>query len=260
MVKVLDTNSESPWFGKVVDHKVSVCMATFPPRADYLASSVSSIIGQCDKLYIYFNEYSEKDVPEWVKGSHRIEWTCSEMNDGKDLGDVGKFYFCKDIDGYIFTCDDDIGYHVHYVHNALRQLIELEKHQPSVITHHGGKFKTLNPKSFHASLDKSLFINGNKQTRRVHVGGTGCMGFHSSTMQPTVEMFEHINMADGFIARHCNNEGIPIYVVEHGRGDSKIFPNRQESIWTATSKKASNKRDRSSELNMLAQTTNWVSF
>lgn len=239
--------------------KPVACMATIPPRHKELKLACQSLLPQVDRLFIYFNGFTQGQVPLWAKSISKITWACS--NEFGDLGDVGKFFFCSDemkgqygIEGTVFTCDDDIVYPSWFV-QKIQHRLGLTSKSKRILTYHGAKMK---PQCYDYGRHKVTFHIAKtvKQQTRVNIGGTGCMGFDLSTFQPSLEMFEAPNMADIFVARWALLNDVEIYVLPHRRGDFQIL-HVEETIWSSTSTKDGSSMDRSEMTNSIISSLAW---
>lgn len=237
-------------------------MATFPARSEILEKVCSSIINQVDHLYIYFNDYDESSIPTWAKVNSKITWQSSATSEYGDLGDVGKFYFLFEenrskyqIEGFAFTCDDDILYPKWYVHQQLRTL-SLNKFKNSLLTYHGSIFKK-DPKRYHKDREVFHICKSVPRIRKVDVGGTGCMSFNTQSLPISRESFKHINMSDIFIAKEAVKNNIPIYVLPHKEGDFLILE-EEETIFRSSRNKDGSSRDKSKQIEEEISGVNWM--
>ena len=243
-------------------NEVVACLATIPSRKKELKLVCESLLPQVDRLFIYFNNYEESEVPMWAKSVNKVEYETSSSGKHGDLGDVGKFYFCSEemkdtygINGFVFTCDDDIIYPEWYTSRTIRLL--KDEHIGKIVSYHGALIHK-NAGEYHSSRGKSTFpCKGHVQrTRRVNVGGTGCMAFGLDTFTPSLKMFKHINMSDIFVAKHAQENGISLYVLRHSSGDFKVL-NIRNTIWDASSRSLGGAMDRRSHTNEIVLGTDW---
>ena len=245
--------------------EIVACLATIPPRKRELKLVCESLLPQVDRLFIYFNNYQDEDVPLWAKGVDKIEYETSSSGEYGDLGDVGKFYFCSNemkdkyrINGHVFTCDDDIVYPEWYT----RRTVDLlkEQYNGSIVSYHGSLVHK-NAGEYHSGRGKTTFpVKGDvRRTLRVNVGGTGCMAFSVETFTPSMKMFKHINMSDMFVGKHAQENGISLYVLKHSRRDFKVL-NIRDTIWEASNRRLGGSMDRRVQTNEVVLGTDWDSL
>tara|TARA_R110001592_G_scaffold72890_7_gene222737 strand:+ start:4424 stop:5173 length:750 start_codon:yes stop_codon:yes gene_type:complete len=242
--------------------EVVACVATMPCRAAQLEVACASLLPQVDRMFIYFNDYTEEQVPEWAVCEPSITWVTSNECPYGDLGDVGKFFFCSQemkgvfgISGDVFTFDDDIVYPEWYVEQTRQKLSE-DSLSSSILSYHGA---ILQKRCTEYHLQKKLFeVKGDVSSlTKVHVGGTGCMSFRSSLFSPSLKMFKHTNMADIFIAKWAKENGVEINVLPHRKGDFRILLEAQNTIYEATHHKDGSERDRSAEIKAIVSSIIW---
>ena len=230
--------------------KVYAALATIPQRKRTLKKVVSSLMPQVDKVFIYFNGHDR--VPSWVKEDDKIEYAMSR--DHGDLGDVGKFFWCQDYDGVFFTCDDDIVYPDDYVKSTVSFL---ERFKFNVVgTLHGA---TINRGATQYHAGKKLYSLKSTQpvSKQVHIGGTGCMAFHTDTIRPELEWFKLSNMADIWIGERCQQLRIPIIMKAHEGFRFKLLENKV-SIFDSTHSNDGTDRDRAQVSNEIVKRTQWA--
>ena len=243
---------------------ITAHIATFPPRAPIIRKAVHSIINQVDKVFIYFNEYSQDTVPSWVKDNDKIVWECSESSGYGDLGDVGKFYFCSDemrerygITGTIFTCDDDLIFPYWYVRRSMAYLNG--DFSNSILSYHGSVLDP-NCSDYHTKRASTHHVRFNvPHVNRIHTPGTGCAIFRLDTFSPSLSMFDHTNMSDIFVGRWANNNNVKVFVLPHKTGDFKYL-NAKSTIWDATKGMDGTTRDRRSQTIEVIESTDWTRF
>lgn len=100
------------------NRKVSVIMASFPHRRKWMVKCISQLIGQCDNIYLWLNEY--KSIPEelYAFDNKKLHITLSPI----DMKDNGRYIFMERecLNDYCFICDDDIDYPINYIDNTLQ--------------------------------------------------------------------------------------------------------------------------------------------
>jgi hypothetical protein len=103
----------------------------------------------------------------------------------------------------------------------------IEKHNRKyIVTLHGRSKISWPLKSFYRDPDSVYCrcIYGNNTEVRVQIGGTGVMGYHSSTFKIMPTEFDYINMTDVFVSRKAALLSIPIIIPVHQKGSVKIAP------------------------------------
>lgn len=243
-------------------NEVVACLATIPSRKKELRLVCEGLLPQVDRLFIYFNNYKESEVPLWAKSIDKVEYETSLDGQYGDLGDVGKFYFCSEemkdkygINGLVFTCDDDIVYPDWYVSRTV-SLIK-DQYEGEVLSYHGSIINNKNRNYHRGGIVKSFKVADSVEGfNRVNVGGTGCMCFNVNTFRPSLKMFQFTNMSDIFIARLCNESRINITVVPHLKGDFKILP-VADTIWRNSARRTRTARDRSRQVSHILSSVTW---
>lgn len=117
--------------------RIIVAMASYPPRESGMLSVVRSLHGQCDKMFVALNGYSEENVERIrrIAGFDNVEFIGYTGRD--DLGCQNKFRAidkCGPSD-YLLTVDDDIVYPVDYVKNLVRRIDE--NGHDKIVSFHG---------------------------------------------------------------------------------------------------------------------------
>ena len=189
---------------------ITAQLATIPDREDFLKQVVNSLIDQVDLLSISLNNY--KKVPEWL----RVLPVETRLLDNS-TGDAAKFYGIEDIGGYFFACDDDLIYPKDYIETLIDKIEQYQRR--AIITLHG----RVMPQRKVVSYYKDRFeiyrcLGTGDYDVRVHVGGTGVMGFHSDTFKIKYSDFKEKNMADIWVSGHAKRQNVPIVVIAHKAG------------------------------------------
>jgi FkbM family methyltransferase len=203
-----------PVFGKLqIDgerfnkNMISVCLASYPPRADKLLQAVASLLPQVDRIYIYLNEYEA--IPDFLK--HK-QITVELAGKDRNLRDNGKFFFMKSIPtGYVFTIDDDIMYPDDYIQVMIRKLEFYDR--KAIVGLHGTVFG----KPFQRYFRKRIlyhFEHALEHDVIVNQLGTGTMAFHSSLICPDVSAFQSSGMVDVWFALAAKAADVPMIAVQ----------------------------------------------
>lgn len=146
---------------------VTVAMASYPARRSGMLRVVEAMLPQCDKLYLYLNNYDDDVLDEIasIDGSDKVEavlaGTCHKAGVKRELRDLrnnGKLYFVskKDIPGYYFTVDDDILYPEDYVETMLAHLKAFD--DKVIVTTHGCRYMLDNSNRVATSAGETLFV------------------------------------------------------------------------------------------------------
>jgi hypothetical protein len=186
-------------------------IASIPDRVEMLKETVRSLLPQVDEIYLSLNNYSATEGM-CIKAMD-VDRIHIEFLDNK-LGDSSKFYFTRKLkDVYAFICDDDMAYPQNYVSYMISKIEEYKR--KAVVSLHG---RTLNLPitAYYSGANKQyIFTKEVKQDVPVHVIGTGCMAYHSDTIQVSIDNFPSKNMADVHFSVAAHKKGIPLIVVKH---------------------------------------------
>jgi hypothetical protein len=180
--------------------EVHISIATQPERIDSLHQTLNSLEGQADKIHVFLNGHLE--IPDRVRGDG-FDFDRSEH----DGGAVMKFRWADHLQGYLFTCDDDIIYPPDYVERVIDG-IERYRRQ-AVVGVHG---VTLKPE-FQSYLRDRLVLScdhGLVDDAPVHIVGTGTMAYHSSTIRVSMADLPYPNMTDIWFGMRCQKHRVPI--------------------------------------------------
>ena len=123
-------------------------LATFMKRFHVIKKVINNILPQVDKIYIYANDYSEKnkqDLLKMVSSKEKVEILLGNIHDG-DIKDNGKLYLIQNIvkkinHDYIIVIDDDLNYPSDYVDKHIRCCLKYNNNVVSSI--HGGLFSNI---------------------------------------------------------------------------------------------------------------------
>ncbi len=226
------------------EDRVRIGLATMPSRTDGLLRVIERLYDQADELCVYLNGFTE--VPETIRGDSRIH-----AYTGPDLGDRGKFWFLTGFTGYYLTVDDDIEYPPFYVDHMIDGI---ERYRRRAIVGWHGSVLHPGPEDYYAPGARDIinFSQDCPQDTPVHVLGTGCMAFHSSTMDLSFEVFDQSNVADLLLAIEGQRHGVPFIVLAHAANWAKpLALSNPQSIFGASrwaKPSAFNMRDRASAL------------
>lgn len=186
---------------------VTAQIASIPDRERLLEKTINSLLPQVDILNIMLNNYPY--IPSFCF-KDKVNAACFDNS----KGDAAKFHALESVQGYIFTCDDDLVYPHNYVE---RMVNELKKHENKVIlTCHG---RIMNDKPVHSSYTDRIaaFHWRDEQLKSVQldIGGTGVMAWHSDAFFPDIDDIKIKNMADIWIAKFAKEQGVKIMLCPH---------------------------------------------
>ena len=209
----------------VVDYaerKIYASLASIERRKESLGKTVESLLPQVDVLFVYLNNY--KDIPKFL-----INKKITVFHNLGDLGDSGKFYPLDLIDkqSYHLTCDDDFIYPPGYASNITR---ELKKNVKSIVGFHGVLLND-SIKSYYKSRKVIHFNEILKQTWRVHILGTGVLGYQRSTIDICLDDFKIPNMADIWFAIKAQEQKIPMLCIPRKKNLFTVIPDNGGSIF-----------------------------
>lgn len=183
-----------------------VQIASLPNRVESLSRTVRSLIGQVDLLFVALNNY--KDVPPFLTNNRKIVYALMDNS----LGDAAKFYDVDQRNGYVLTCDDDLAYpegYVGYMINGIKQ-------HGGIVTLLGKRYDNRPIQSYRAGYSALYRVLISRPSAvEVHLGGTGCMAFHTDDFKVTIDDFLEPNMADLWVAKLAHEQGVKITVLPH---------------------------------------------
>lgn len=192
--------------------KIRAGLATIPGREEGLSAVLKSISPQVDEVYVYLNGF--KEMPSCLLGYDNVF-----IVEGPDVGDRGKFISVDQFDGYYFAIDDDINYPGNYV----RRLIDsIERYgRRAVVGWHGSQLKKGFSSYYEQSSRRVMTFGGRyDDDHRVHLLGTGCLAFHTDTIDIRYESFTRANMADIFFALVGQKQKVPFVLAAHRKHEA----------------------------------------
>jgi hypothetical protein len=208
-------------------NKRIVGIATLAEREHSFRRTLYSIYEQVDKIIAVLNYYDS--IPRWLADLKKVEYHYGT----NILGASGKFLCVDRIpDGVYFSIDDDIVYpkgYIEYLEDGIRRY-------DCIVTLHGRTY----PRpvvSFKESIANYRCLNDVHEDVQVDVGGTGVMAFHVKRFDLAINMFEHPNMTDCYVAKEAYLQGIPITVLKHSWDYLKYIP-PVNSIWNLDKEKS----------------------
>ena len=205
-------NNQTPIIGGV---------ATVPQREATFRQMLASVAPQVDQLHVYLSGFVG-----FLKGlplnctQHKVEVS------GDLLGDAGKFMGLLEayqVEGYYLTFDDDLLYPGDYVE---AMIAGIERYgQEVVCSFHGRKFDNLPIKNYYRDATSRYYcLRDVHEDVLVDVLGTGCLGFHTSALELSMEDFPSRNMADVHMAVALVLQDVPAVCLKHAGGWIQHLP------------------------------------
>lgn len=185
--------------------RVVAGMATMPSRSATFREALTSVIGQVDKLYLYFDGHA--DVPDDIRSDRRIVPILSRdigglHANGKLLGlalERGSFIYV--------SVDDDFAYSRNFVRHLRAGLARYGDR--AVVGYHGVVLKR--PFSqYNADRSSIPYESRPREDRAVDAVGTGAAMFASDSLRFDVRNWRHVNMVDLCLAIEATGAGLPM--------------------------------------------------
>lgn len=190
--------------------KKIVGIASIPKRKEALKKTIQSLIDQVDEIHVCLNGYPE--LPEYTYEFPKVTFY---MDEG-DMGDANKFKKIAEVDGYYFSCDDDIIYPPDYVATLIGKLKEYN--HKAIVTVHGRTAPSVPISNFYKGTTQYHCLLRQFEDIKVHMPGTGVMCFHTSTIPVTMDDFKVANMADIWMGVLAQKYQVPVVCIEHAQG------------------------------------------
>jgi len=214
-------------FQCAVKEKITAGIASIPQRENALQQTIESVIGQLDTLNVYLNGYEH--IPKFLK-HEKIRVFRSQ--DYGDKGDAGKFF--KQGRGYNFSLDDDLLYPLEYIDYLIEKIEEYGRKY--VVGLHGVIMQKTPVKSYYFGRTQFHFLNELRHDKPVHILGTGVMAFHSDTIKIRYEDFRIANMADVWVGRLSQAQGVGMMCVAHSNRWVKPISTEDKGIYQSKKK------------------------
>ena len=189
---------------------------TIPGREKALEETIASLLPQVDEIHLFLHGYNPVELPDFldtdlnpkIKLKYDIEWG--------DNGDSDKFHSVKELLGYMLIVDDDLIYPPDY---AERMIESIEKHdRKALITAHGSIMYPLPIANYYMDRHTYPCLGDVTEEKKVQIGGTGVMAFHSDIGFDVDFQGKPVNMADVHVGIWALAKEIPIYVIPHLTG------------------------------------------
>ncbi len=190
---------------------VTAQIATVPHRENMLQIVVNSLIDQVDKINVMLNGHEE--APYFLK---QLEFHTDKIqywDMDNSTGDAAKFFRVEQLEGYVFTCDDDIQYPPDYVQVMIAELKRYEN--KVILTNHG---RTMMPKPVCSIYTDRLGTHHTfleTKSMELDIGGSGVMAWHTDFFKPKYSEFKRSNMADIWVAKQAKEQGLKIMMNPH---------------------------------------------
>lgn len=202
--------------------KVFVGIAAIPERVEALKKTIESLLPQAEKIGVYLNGWAA--IPAFLNDPKIIVAGFGE----EDIGDVGKFHWVDEHDGYYFSCDDDLIYPPQYIERTVDKIRNYN--YKAVIGWHGSLLR----EPFDSYYDKGsrrvfMFSAHRPYDTPVHILGTGCCAFHTRFLKIKKSDFQHPNMADIFFAIKGQEQRVPFVVLAHEKDEITEFDGAKNS-------------------------------
>lgn len=192
---------------------ITASIATLPGRIEQLKQTLVSITPQIDRLNLYLDGHDEPPIEELIDYIEPIDtYFMRAGRDNRKRGDAGKFYWADQIQGYHFTCDDDLVYPPDYVE---KMIAAIERHERrAIVGVLGSRFATY-PVGYYCSRVAHVHVlSANPRDQLVHVLGTGTVAYHTDTLELSPAHFPRPNMADPQLAVLAKRCGVSMVAVE----------------------------------------------
>ena len=190
---------------------ITASLASVGPREVQLGRTVRSLldVDGLDHINVYLHRYDK--IPTYL-GDPRIS-VFVDRTDGR--GDADKFHWAASVEGYHFTCDDDLEYPVDYVDVMVGKIEQYRrKAVVSVLGHVLRNFPLMN---YFSTQNRACWgcLSSVSADHACTLVGTGVMAYHSDTIVPNMDMFPTPNIADIWFGLACRLRGIPVVSVAH---------------------------------------------
>ena len=206
--------------------KVIIGIATYdgPGRSKSLQETLESLKGQADHIIVG----TDNRLGDATKFKPFFATPYPLVDDPMKAEDYG---MRTRYEGYFLTCDDDLIYPPDYVERMIEGIERYNRE--AVVSFHGKRVDKIGTPWYRFSGLRARCLGEVSGDMRIHVPGTGCMGWHSSTVRFIQEDFPEPNMADIWAAKKLQEAGVPCYVLAHDEGwirHTKHIP-MDDTLW-----------------------------
>lgn len=210
---------------------VTASMASQWTRETALHAAVESLAPQLDHLNVYLNGYDS--VPPFLNAPFVTVVRSQDATARGDIGDIGKFFWCTNIDAdFHLTVDDDIIYPIDYVTEMIKFWRRFQP--PVVVGAHGIRIKQsyLTPpgnrrsRGYYASREVWMGVEKVAEPVNVHIIGTGTMLYRPSDVGliDIDSVFPQPNMADVWFGLLAQKRKLPMITIPHEEGWIREVP------------------------------------
>lgn len=186
---------------------ITAKIASIPERISQLEITIQFFLHHVDRLDVYLNNYPS--VPDFLKAP-KIQVFTSQ--DSGDKGDIGKFYQIDSVSGYVLTLDDDLIYPEDYIHKMVEKIDHYQRN--AFICVHANLLPKHKLSSYYQDKLGIHFEKKLERDTRVHIPGTGTLGFHTDNIKLSQSIFLVPNMTDIWLAVYAHENKIPIISIE----------------------------------------------
>jgi hypothetical protein len=202
---------------------ITIGIASIPAREKGLELVLDSLAKRADNINLVLNGYEE--VPQFLNKYENVWWWV----DDNSSGDAMKFAMVDVADGYYLSCDDDLVYPWEYVRYMKNKCDEYG----CIVTLHGKRYDGKRPvKSYMRDMTTNVHcLRDWDRDIEVHVGGTGCMCFHTDFFKIALSDFKYKNMADLQLALVAKRQRVKIIALAHPKDYLEYIDQRDNTIW-----------------------------
>jgi len=208
--------------------KIYALMTTIPQRINNLRRVVDTIYEQVDEVRMVFNDFTA--IPDWVKDRKKI---IPFLNTPDKYTSNSVWLAMGGVNGYVFTCDDDIIFPPDYVSTLIPKIKEYNN--KAIITLYGEIAKRPFTRYNKGRYAIGFFWKSDRD-REMDIAGAGCSLFHTDGMRPTLADFPDIYSRDLWFSILAHKNNLPIIRIKSG--DRWLRPCKSEGpeicrIWRA---------------------------
>lgn len=236
-----------------INTDVTVAMCTQPHRKKSMLRVVESLLPQCTRMCICFNNYDEipKELP---KSDKLICVLAGEGKQYKDLGCLNKMLWIGDFPGYYATVDDDLIYSPNYI-EELKKKVDYYKGE-CICTYHGKKFEIDNGRIVNDKYNLYYYYSIYKEDIICTIGGMGVAMMMPQKLGITKDLYLK------YPKNYGDDEITAIYAAEHS---IKIYRVSNTEVLVKPSEEAytgmwSDKNSRDTRLNILLNYKDWKDY
>jgi hypothetical protein len=164
-----------------MEDKKYIIMVTIPQREQELKKTIDSLYNQVDELRIVFNDYLK--IPDWVKNYNNIR---PLLNTPDKYTSNAIWLLMNDINGYVFTVDDDIIYPSNYVEVMIKRFNDYSR---KVILSLYGETVIWPAVKYKTGRTGIGFQDERLEDTKVDIAGVGCTMFHTDVIKPIMKDF-----------------------------------------------------------------------